>query len=122
MPERIQLRRAKGWRMPAGAVKVDLTTRWGNPFRRGVSGVRTNEEAVHLYRLMLDGYLCVSGGPSMDEQRAHRRYVNAQIWRLRDKNLACWCKPGEPCHADVLLELANAGARVDPSPGGAQNR
>ena len=27
---------------------------------------------------------------------------------LRGKDLACWCKPGEPCHADVLIELANA--------------
>ncbi len=26
---------------------------------------------------------------------------------LAGKNLACWCKPGEPCHADVLLKLAN---------------
>jgi hypothetical protein len=26
---------------------------------------------------------------------------------LRGKNLACWCKPGAPCHADVLLEFAN---------------
>ena len=26
---------------------------------------------------------------------------------LRGKDLACWCKEGEPCHADVLLELAN---------------
>jgi hypothetical protein len=26
---------------------------------------------------------------------------------LRGKNLACWCKPDQPCHADVLLELAN---------------
>ena len=26
---------------------------------------------------------------------------------LRGKNLACWCKPGSPCHADVLLEIAN---------------
>lgn len=117
MPERIQLRRAKGWRMPAGAVKVDLSTRWGNPFRRGVSGVKTNAEAVELYRLMLAGYLCVSGGPSMEEQRAHRRYVNAQLWRLRDKPLACWCKPGEPCRADVLLELANPAPLPAPANG-----
>ncbi len=27
---------------------------------------------------------------------------------LRGKNLACWCAPGAPCHADVLLEIANA--------------
>lgn len=26
---------------------------------------------------------------------------------LRGKNLACFCKPGTPCHADVLLEMAN---------------
>lgn len=26
---------------------------------------------------------------------------------LRGKNLACYCKPDSPCHADVLLELAN---------------
>jgi hypothetical protein len=26
---------------------------------------------------------------------------------LRGKNLACWCKLDAPCHADVLLELAN---------------
>ena len=33
MPERIQLRRTKGWRMPEGAVKVDRSTGWGNPYR-----------------------------------------------------------------------------------------
>ncbi len=26
---------------------------------------------------------------------------------LRGKNLACWCEAGEPCHADVLIEIAN---------------
>jgi hypothetical protein len=30
---------------------------------------------------------------------------------LRGKNLACWCNPGDPCHADVLLEIANATTR-----------
>jgi len=28
---------------------------------------------------------------------------------LRGKNLACWCKPSEDCHADILLEIANKG-------------
>lgn len=27
---------------------------------------------------------------------------------LAGKDLACWCHPGDPCHADVLLEIANA--------------
>jgi hypothetical protein len=31
-PHRVQLRRAKGWRMPANTVKVDRTTLFGNPF------------------------------------------------------------------------------------------
>lgn len=32
------------------------------------------------------------------------------IERLRGKNLACFCPLGSPCHADVLLEIANGGA------------
>lgn len=32
---------------------------------------------------------------------------------LRGKNLACWCPLDQPCHADVLLELANADLRHD---------
>lgn len=30
----------------------------------------------------------------------------ARLHELRGKNLACWCKPGHPCHADVLLDVA----------------
>lgn len=26
---------------------------------------------------------------------------------LRGKDLVCWCPLDQPCHADVLLELAN---------------
>jgi len=33
MPERIRLSRAKGWRMPEDAVKVDRSTPWSNPFK-----------------------------------------------------------------------------------------
>lgn len=32
MPKRIQRKRSKGWRMPAGAVYVGRGTKWGNPF------------------------------------------------------------------------------------------
>ena len=37
---------------------------------------------------------------------------------LKGWDLACSCNPGEPCHADVLLELANRRKRVRelPSP------
>jgi len=36
-----------------------------------------------------------------------RRRLMAAQPELRGKDLACWCAP-EPCHGDVLFELANA--------------
>lgn len=107
MPDRIQLSRAKGWRMPPDTVKVDRSTRWGNPFKIGVcicSGqgldyteekIITAAQAVQAFQEMLQ--LQVRAFPTEAEIRRH----------LRGKNLACWCKPGTPCHADVLLDLAN---------------
>jgi hypothetical protein len=38
-PYRIQLKRTKGWRMPANTVKVDRSTRWGNPFKVDYKGM-----------------------------------------------------------------------------------
>lgn len=118
-PKRIQRRRTKGWRMPANTIVVDRSTWLGNPFRVGNTflGGRTFNAAqcVTLYRRCLR---TPRGQDYMPEWLdAGGRYVTLKalqnprtnIWRiLRGKNLACWCKPGEPCHADVLLELANA--------------
>jgi hypothetical protein len=125
-PRRIQLSRAKGWRMPENTVKVDRSTRWGNSWRvgekmldRSTNEYRpclTAEDCVEAFRNAVDWdpnrttYLCtnddvieVSGG--YDDlihvnQRSIRRF-------LAGKNLACWCARGAPCHADVLLEIAN---------------
>ena len=94
-PQRIQLRRTKGWRMPPNTVNVARPSRWGNPHRVGwcaVCGVQhTLEEAIAGFRAAVEDCVPVLALES-----------------LRGKNLACWCKPGEPCHADVLLEIANA--------------
>ncbi len=99
-PRRVQLSRQKGWRMPENTVKVDRTTRWGNRYRVGgpvcrqcgMGKVKDVVEAVELFRQLV--------APTMTD-----------IAQLRGKNLACWCKIGAPCHADVLLELANAPLR-----------
>ena len=99
-PVRIQLSRAKGWRMPPNTVKVDRTTMWGNRWKVGTHSnrlgraVETPQEAVDCYRALMwpDGH--------------HRAWVREN---LAGKNLACWCKLGQPCHADVLLEWANNG-------------
>jgi Domain of unknown function (DUF4326) len=103
-PVRIQLSRKKGWRMPPNTVKVDRSTRWGNPFPVGEEGpferiAPDAEGATGFFRAML-------GDPEM---RAAAGYPDLVAIRreLGGRNLACWCA-GPHCHADVLLELANA--------------
>lgn len=103
MPQRIQLSRAKGWRMPPGAVKVDRSTRWGNPFVLGVDG--DQERCVDLCRRLLHGE-GLPPGMLTSERKTYRDRVLKEVGALRGSDLACWCKPGTPCHADVLLELA----------------
>jgi len=104
MPKRIQRKRTKGWRMPAGAVSVTRPGLFGNPYY--VSDAQEDvfdpqwcvlpEEAVAKYRVYL--------------RRTTRGRQIALCARrtLRGKDLACFCPPGKPCHADVLLEIANA--------------
>lgn len=108
MPVRVQLSRRKGWKMPPNTVSVARPGRWGNPFRVGQSyleesgliEVPTAKVAARLFREWIEHKL--SGGPAL-----HSVLVRSELSRLRGKNLACWCKLGQPCHADVLLELAN---------------
>lgn len=109
MPTRIQRRRTRGWRMPEGAVYVGRPTKWGNPYREGdesawfgdmpVFGIEepiTSRIAVDLFRM----YVIAPASP----------ISWAQIrTELAGKDLACWCPLDQPCHADVLLEVANAG-------------
>jgi hypothetical protein len=103
---RVQLSRAKGWKMPPNTVKVDRSTNWGNPFKLHGDGYpMTPEIAVKLFRDLIaeqGGYVT-----SPDPRRGVLVTVDDIRRELRGKNLACWCKPGTPCHADVLLELAN---------------
>ena len=104
-PKRIKLSRAKGWRMPPETVKVDRATKWGNPFKVGVDG--TAAECVYLHRALLAGNVCLTSKASYDDQIQHRKHVAENISALSGKDLACWCPLDKPCHADVLLRLAN---------------
>jgi hypothetical protein len=108
-PRRIQLSRAKGWRMPENTVKVDRSTRWGNPFTqvdaREIANAKFPQAfVVDCFRDWLAGDRQCWLGAESDRAAAE---ILSRLHDLRGKNLACWCKPGEPCHADVLLELAN---------------
>lgn len=120
MTERIQRRRATGWRMPDGAIYVGRPSKWGNPIDlsdvgaqfpslddRGVATlvVRDFEVLARRGQLSFPNWRYLGGKrgpvawtyPSVAEIRAE----------LRGHDLACWCPLGEPCHADVLLQLAN---------------
>jgi hypothetical protein len=105
VPERVQLSRAKGWRMPENTVKVDRTTPWGNPFVVGKDG--NAARCVELFRFLLGGYVCMSASVHPKTLMAYYEHARDHRHELRGKNLACWCRKGAPCHADVLLELAN---------------
>ncbi len=106
MPRRVQLRRAKGWRMPANTVKVDRTTRWGNPFRPEGCGSQARAIACHRAWILGDaaGLAALGGKPPRGAGPPPLEEVRRE---LRGRNLACWCRPGTPCHADTLLEIAN---------------
>lgn len=113
---RIQRRRTKGWRMPESAVYVGRGTDWGNPYRPGAGiermpwlpegSVLTVEECVEAYRQMMLG-----GGPLLTSDKWLSPRVGAARGLLAGKDLACWCPLDQPCHADVLLELANGGTK-----------
>jgi hypothetical protein len=100
-PRRVLLSRAKGWRMPPNTVKIDRATRWGNPFVIGTDGTR--EECIALYRRFVAGNAATRRANVL----VARKLVAEHAHELKGKNLACWCPLDGPCHADVLLELAN---------------
>lgn len=105
---RVQLSRRKGWRMPPNTVKVDRTTKWGNPFRPNAR--HDKEYCAKLFEYLAGGYICL-GGPPIKTQEAYLAMAKKNISDLRGKNLACWCRLDAPCHADVLLRAANKRKR-----------
>jgi hypothetical protein len=90
MPQRFQRSRRKGARLPADAVVVSRPTKWGNPHPLELG----RQEVVRRYREdLLAGRLMIS----VEDVRRE----------LRGDDLACYCHLDEPCHADVLIEVAN---------------
>jgi hypothetical protein len=89
--------------MPAGATYVGRPTRWGNPYR---VGDRIHVGPAHAGRdtVVYDAATAVD---------LYHRWIHTQrrgedlVPLLRGRDLACWCPLSAPCHADVLLELAN---------------
>lgn len=120
MAERIQLERSRGFKLPTGAINVARPTKWGNPFTFTDFGrafpslndeqlanmvVRRFAELIRLERPLTQNVL------QADRSRKIVTYTYPLIAEIRTElaghDLACWCDLTEPCHADVLLEIAN---------------
>ncbi len=97
-PHRVQLSRKKGWTKPDNTIVAARPTMWGNPFVPGKNGVPDRETAVRLFRER-------TAVPGWAIGRMNAEAVRRD---LRGHNLACWCSLDGPCHADRLLEIANA--------------
>lgn len=118
-PKRIQLSRKKGWRKPENTVVVSRPSKWGNPYKVGGEIVIRSYEDESLFinvsrqtarispriAVLLYQHLWLTSW-SIGDFPMNRPGPGA-IDELRGKNLACWCPLDQPCHADVLLELAN---------------
>lgn len=102
MPKRIQLSRKKGYRKPADAVNVARPTKWGNYAYALTPASKLDPysriSAVEAYKVYLER------NPGL---------VEAAKKELRGHDLACWCPLDHPCHAEVLLELANGEAEPE---------
>jgi hypothetical protein len=125
MPKRIQRKRTAGWQMPDNAVYVGRTgatnrPTWGNPVRVGQYFMIGNPMGTPfpLYCSVPVGFGDEAEGFTFIDSPAtavamFRKLIEAgyisqgAINLLRGRDLVCWCPLDQPCHADVLLELAN---------------
>lgn len=115
-PVRMQVSRKAGFNLQEASralngLPAKLVTRpgpWGNPFSidevaatNKLDRARAQAKAVAMasdwLRGTLDPALSPGDPPPLETIRRE----------LGGHNLACWCRPGTPCHADVLIALAN---------------
>lgn len=103
-PVRVQLRRTKGWRMPENTVKVDRTTRFGNPFtpfgcaEAGYKGTAQQlaHRCVEAFRIWIDTPYWRENWQGEESEKARARLLEA-LPGLRGKNLASGARL--ICHA-----------------------
>ena len=112
MPIRIKRSRAKGYKAGCESVYVGRGSKWGNPFEVGSEAHITVKNKRNKLRPSQEQVMMVT--PELACVLYRERIANLinqlgvpKVSELRGKNLSCWCDLDKPCHADVLLEMAN---------------
>lgn len=113
MPERIQLSRKKGWRLPPGGKSVARPGRFGNPITVAMMAEHYPEDSLaELHRKCVSDFRGVLEGrfePDDDNQMAGYPSIDEIRAELAGRDLACWCRHDLACHVDVLLRVAAGG-------------
>jgi hypothetical protein len=128
-PERIRHSRDKSWQLPTNTVKVSRRTKWANPFAKKIKGGEDGL-ATMSRQMLCDEYQEWLTTPTYLNrnrdgdwvQMSHRSWPDMlgvpyegrpSVEKIRTalggKDLACDCHEGQPCHAEVLLAIANPG-------------
>lgn len=85
-----------GYPYDAETLIYSVDGHWGN------TRPSTRQEQVNAYRNEVG---CTDQW--CKDINEHEWADRLDVEELRGKDLACWCPLDQPCHAEVLLELAN---------------
>jgi hypothetical protein len=113
-PVRVQRKRTKGWRKPDNTVNVTRPGKWGNPF-----DLKAEENKLYMERKPRGLFRSIKEIAEVEAQarvnavdhfKSSRTAADKALIKqeLKGKNLMCWCKEGEYCHGDILLQIANS--------------
>lgn len=105
MPKRIQFRRQKGFKLPKNAVFVARPTKWGSPYKVVETETEAEAKAADDARVMTRGKAL-----ALYERDLKKKLKDDPdfLKPLRGKDLACYCRPDQNCHAEILLRYANS--------------
>lgn len=97
--KRIQRKRTKGWKMPENCVYVGRPSKWGNGYMIGELSHDDDDPKPNDAKMVVELFERFQIPDMIDD--------GIDFSELRGKDLACWCPLDQPCHADILLRLAN---------------
>jgi len=83
-------------------VLIDRTTIFGNPFIVDKNGDR--EIVLRKHQCWLYDWIIFE--EEIQIGRFNNRVVFENLFQLKNKIIACWCKP-KPCHGDILVKLVH---------------